>query len=288
MPRPRAGSPSRCPSCTPIFWAACTRRLAERGRASPPPRSGWPGEFGSVTAAAVGAGQLRGRALVAGAPWGCPPEQDWRSSGIPTAAPSRIGTELKNFPASIGPGQMRRRLDQLIETNQRLRAPVRLGRFRCSGPGDAPGDVAGGQETVLAIVGAALRDSIRIVDEAFRLEEDALCVLAPNLGTVEGVQMAERLLGQLDELERAGGLRISDLGRRRRLPRARRRRRRAAAQGRRGDVASPGGRPAGGRRRLFARSLTVSAKSADNWCKPVKRWENGPGVERPRTATFEP
>jgi GGDEF domain-containing protein len=34
-------------------------------------------------------------------------------------------------------------------------------------------------------------------------------VLAPNLGTVEGVQMAERLLGLLDELERAGGLRIS-------------------------------------------------------------------------------
>ena len=47
---------------------------------------------------------------------------------------------------------------------------------------------------MLAIVGAALRDSIRLVDEAFRLEEDALCVLAPNQGTVEGVQMAERLL----------------------------------------------------------------------------------------------
>ena len=62
---------------------------------------------------------------------------------------------------------------------------------------------------MLAIVGAALRDSIRIVDEAFRLEEDAICVLAPNLRTVEGVQMAERLLGQLDELERAGGLRIA-------------------------------------------------------------------------------
>ena len=62
---------------------------------------------------------------------------------------------------------------------------------------------------MLAIVGAALRDSIRIVDEAFRLEEDAICVLAPNLRTVEAVQMAERLLAQLDELERAGGLRIA-------------------------------------------------------------------------------
>ena len=47
---------------------------------------------------------------------------------------------------------------------------------------------------MLAVVGAALRDSIRLVDEAFRLEEDALCVLAPNQDTVEGVQMAERLL----------------------------------------------------------------------------------------------
>ena len=55
---------------------------------------------------------------------------------------------------------------------------------------------------MLAVVGAALRDSVRIVDETFRLEEDALCVLAPNLTTVEGVQMAERLLRHA---RRAGG-----------------------------------------------------------------------------------
>ena len=44
------------------------------------------------------------------------------------------------------------------------------------------------------MVGAALRDSVRLVDETFRLEEDAICVLAPNQNTVGGVQMAERLL----------------------------------------------------------------------------------------------
>jgi len=104
---------------------------------------------------------------------------------------------------------MRRRLEQLLETNRRYGHPFGLAVFDASGPGTRPGDVAGGQETVLSIVGAALRDSIRIVDEAFRLEEDAICVLAPNLRTVEGVQMAERLLRQLDELEQAGGLRIS-------------------------------------------------------------------------------
>ena len=62
---------------------------------------------------------------------------------------------------------------------------------------------------MLAVVGAALRDSIRLVDEVFPLEEDALCVLAPNQTTVEGVQMAERLLRMLDELEGAGGLSIA-------------------------------------------------------------------------------
>jgi diguanylate cyclase (GGDEF)-like protein len=103
---------------------------------------------------------------------------------------------------------MRRRLEQLLETNRRYGHPFGLAVFDASGPGTKPGDAAGGQETVLSILGAALRDSIRIVDEAFRLEEQAICVLAPNIGTVEGVQMCERLLGQLDELERAGGLRI--------------------------------------------------------------------------------
>ena len=107
------------------------------------------------------------------------------------------------------PGQMRRRLEQLIETNRRYGHPFALAVFDASGPDTRPGEVGGGRETVLAIVGVALRDSIRIVDEAFRLEEDAVCVLAPNLRTVEGVQMAERLLGKLDELERAGGLRIA-------------------------------------------------------------------------------
>jgi len=142
-------------------------------------------EFGSVTATAVDA-------AYAGVP----------AEPVPWSPPEEL-------PSLYRPGHMRRRLDQLIETNRRYGHPFGLAVFDASGPGTRPGDVAGGQETVLSIVGAALRDSIRIVDEAFRLEEDALCVLAPNLGTVEGVQMCERLLGQLDDLDRAGGLRIS-------------------------------------------------------------------------------
>jgi diguanylate cyclase (GGDEF)-like protein len=146
------------------------------------------GEFGSITAAAVEAAQ------------GAAP-----GNGSAVLAPE----PAEELPSLYRPGHMRRRLDQLLETNRRYGHPFGLAVFDASGPGTRPGDVAGGQETVLSVVGAALRDSIRIVDEAFRLEEQAICVLAPNISTVEGVQMCERLLRQLDALERAGGLRIS-------------------------------------------------------------------------------
>jgi diguanylate cyclase (GGDEF)-like protein len=106
------------------------------------------------------------------------------------------------------PGHMRRRLDQLIEENKRYDHPFSLVVFDVDGPG-AREDDGDGKETMLAVVGAALRESIRLVDETFRLEEDALLVLAPSQSTVEGVQMTERLLRMLDELEAAGGLRIS-------------------------------------------------------------------------------
>ncbi len=167
-------------------------------------------EFGSVTAAAVEAAQADG-----GRRGGAFRSKDGEgSSGTPPtpsngdAARVEEQQQLEELPSLYQPGHMRRRLEQLLETNRRYGHPFGLAVFDASGPGTRPGDVAGGQETVLSIVGAALRDSIRIVDEAFRLEEDALCVLAPNIGTVEGVQMCERLLGQLDDLERAGGLRI--------------------------------------------------------------------------------
>jgi diguanylate cyclase (GGDEF)-like protein len=165
------------------------------------------GEFGSLTAAAVDAaegipGERRGdtrRRTDGEAPSGIPPTP---FDGAPAQE------QAEELPSLYRPGHMRRRLEQLLETNRRYGHPFGVAVFDASGPGTKPGDIGGGQETVLSIVGAALRDSIRIVDEAFRLEEDAICVLAPNLRTVEGVQMAERLLGQLDELERAGGLRI--------------------------------------------------------------------------------
>lgn len=164
-------------------------------------------EFGSVTAAAIDAaqpsagsrGDTRG-SLPAVAPEGVPP--------APPNGDTVVAEQLEELPSLYQPGHMRRRLEQLLETNRRYGHPFGIAVFDASGPDTKPGD-GDGHETVLAIVGAALRDSIRIVDEAFRLEEDAICVLAPNLHTVEGVQMCERLLGQLEELERAGGMRIA-------------------------------------------------------------------------------
>ena len=136
-------------------------------------------EFGSVTATAVG------------------------------AVSERTGAKLGHDPLAglFRPGQMRRRLDQMLEMNRRYGHPFGLVVFAIEGPGTRNGGA--GKETMLAVVGAALRDSIRLVDEVFPLEEDALCVLAPNQTTVEGVQMAERLLRMLDELESAGGLSIA-------------------------------------------------------------------------------
>lgn len=174
-------------------------------------------DFGAVTATAVEAANGTNAASAANAP---------PAGG--TAAGGRRGAEDAQHPSTVGeagvtgpagrteelaslyrPGHMRRRLEQLVEINRRYGHPFGLAVFDASGPATRDGDPGGGPETVLAIVGAALRDSIRIVDEAFPLEEDAICVLAPSLRTVEGVQMAERLLAGLEELERAGGLKIS-------------------------------------------------------------------------------
>jgi diguanylate cyclase (GGDEF)-like protein len=146
-------------------------------------------EFGSVTATAVAAV--------------CETQP-----AAPNPAPASR-PQAEAHTSLFQPGHMRRRLDQLIETNKRHGHPFGLVVFDVDGPGIRGDDDDDAKETMLTVVGAALRDAVRIVDETFMLEEDALCVLAPNQSTVEGVQMTERLLRLLDELEAAGGLRIT-------------------------------------------------------------------------------
>ncbi len=174
-----------------------------------------------------------------------------------------IRSPREELPSLYRPGHMRRRLDQLIETNRRYGHPFGLAVFDTSGP-DTKESVDG--EMALAVVSAALRDSIRIVDEAFRLEEEAICVLAPNLRTVEGMQMCERLLVPARRARAGGGPADRGDGGRRRLPRPRRRRRPAPPQSRRGDVAGAGGGPAGGRRRP-AKHLKIPCKIANGFGK---------------------
>jgi diguanylate cyclase (GGDEF)-like protein len=151
------------------LFAAAAQKLAE--------------EFGSVTATAV-------TTL-----W------EWDDANVAEIAAGE-------HPSLFRPGQMRRRLDQLLECQRRYDQPFALVVLDVEGPGARNAEAGGGRETALAVTGAALGESVRLVDETFRLEEDALCVLAPGQDTVGGVQMAERLLNKLDELEAAGGLRI--------------------------------------------------------------------------------
>jgi diguanylate cyclase (GGDEF)-like protein len=134
-------------------------------------------EFGSVTATAVGA----------------------------LSDPAAPAAGQKEIASLYRPGQMRRRLDQLIESHRRYGHPFGLAVFDVEGPGTRNG---AGEDAATAIVGAALRDSVRLVDEVFHLEENEFCVLAPNQDTVGGVQMTERLLRLLDELEDAGGMKV--------------------------------------------------------------------------------
>jgi diguanylate cyclase (GGDEF)-like protein len=173
-------------------FAEATQRLAE--------------DFGTVTASAVDA-VIRPE----GNPGPSAANRDEPLSAVtaPRQTMNAAHPEPHELASLYQPGHMRRRLEQLVETNRRYGHPFGIAVFDASGPDVRNGGTAAGPETVLSVLGAALRDSIRIVDEAFRLEEDAICVLAPNLRAVEGVQMAERLLSQLEELERAGGLRIT-------------------------------------------------------------------------------
>jgi len=106
-------------------------------------------------------------------------------------------------------GHMRHRLEQLVAAARRYEQPFALVLLDIEGPGARGEPDQLGREGVLTVVAAALRESIRLVDEAFRLEDDELCVLAPNQRTEDGERMAERLAAMLASLEAAGGLRIT-------------------------------------------------------------------------------
>lgn len=104
------------------------------------------------------------------------------------------------------PGALERRLEQLVAAQKRYGHPFAVVLFDVEGPGSRGN---GNGHGALNIVSGALRRAIRIVDEAFVLEDDELCVLAPNLASSEATRMAERVAQTLADLEANGGLPIS-------------------------------------------------------------------------------
>ena len=107
------------------------------------------------------------------------------------------------------PRQLRSRLDQLVAAHRRYGSPFALVLFDAEGPGTREESFGVGKQGILQIVSAALRESIREMDEGYRLDETELGVLAPDQTSTGGERMAARLGEKLNELEAAGGLRIS-------------------------------------------------------------------------------
>jgi diguanylate cyclase (GGDEF)-like protein len=107
------------------------------------------------------------------------------------------------------PAQLQRRLAQLTASTKRYEQPFALVLIDFEGPGTRGEEREDNREVLLAIVAKALQSSIRAMDEAFRLEDDQLCVVAPNQAVEDGTRMAQRLAAALAELEATGGLRIT-------------------------------------------------------------------------------
>jgi diguanylate cyclase (GGDEF)-like protein len=117
-------------------------------------------------------------------------------SGAPRAAPEPVLTQVG----------MRRRVEQLLAQSKRYGQPFSLVMVGVEGPGTRSN---GEDSKALAFAAKALRDSIRTVDDAFFVEEDELCVLAPNQTAVDGIAIAERLTAALSDLDSERGLGIS-------------------------------------------------------------------------------
>lgn len=97
------------------------------------------------------------------------------------------------------PERLHRRLAHLVEAHRRHGHPFAITLFDVEGPGADRVDV----------VARELRQSIRAIDETYRLEENELCVLAPYQDAADGARMAERLANRLAELERSDGWQLT-------------------------------------------------------------------------------
>ena len=101
---------------------------------------------------------------------------------------------------------MRRRVEQLLALSRRYGQPFSLVMVGVEGPGTRSN---GEDSEALSVASKALRDSIRAGDDAFFVEEDELCVLAPNQTAVDGIAIAERLTAALSVVDRERSLGVT-------------------------------------------------------------------------------
>jgi diguanylate cyclase (GGDEF)-like protein len=123
---------------------------------------------------------------------------------------SRLESDTAYDPGTgfLGGEQMKRRLEQMVASTRRYGSSFALLVIDIEGPGAREEDSTG-RNGLLGVVWDAVRDSIRLSDEAFHTAEDGLCVLAPYQTAAGAVRMAHRLTQILSRLERDGGLRIT-------------------------------------------------------------------------------
>ena len=101
---------------------------------------------------------------------------------------------------------MRRRVEQLLALSKRYGQPFSLVMVGVEGPGTRSN---GEDSEALGIAARALRESIRAGDDAFFVEDDELCVLAPNQTAVDGIAIAERLTAALGRVDRERSLGVT-------------------------------------------------------------------------------
>ena len=124
------------------------------------------------------------------------------------AAESLLGAAPAAGAAEPAPTQavMRRRVEQLLALSRRYGQPFSLVMVGVEGPGTRSN---GEDSEALGVAAKTLRDSIRAGDDAFFVEDDELCVLAPNQTAVDGIAIAERLTAALSVVDRERSLGVT-------------------------------------------------------------------------------
>ena len=127
----------------------------------------------------------------------------WSASGIPPLAEHEPG-------ALPGGTDLDRWLAVLVAEHRRYGRPFALALLELDGLGrifETHGRRPG--ELMLTAASTVIRNQIRIVDHAFKLDGDAFCVVAPNVDAGRLRQMADRVSRVVEASQAADGPRIA-------------------------------------------------------------------------------